>query len=50
MSDAVEQAVRQVMQAGGDVEVLQDDLALKGHEHIGALLRYYKNKGLSEKT
>jgi peptide chain release factor subunit 1 len=38
--DAVEMAVRQVMQSGGDVEVLHDDLELEKHGHIGALLRY----------
>jgi peptide subunit release factor 1 (eRF1) len=38
--DVVEMAVRKVMQSGGDVQVLHDDLALKDYEHIGALLRY----------
>ena len=38
--DAVEMAVRQVMQSGGDVEVLHDDLDLGKYGHIGALLRY----------
>jgi peptide subunit release factor 1 (eRF1) len=38
--DAVELAVRKVMQSGGEVEVLHDDLGLSKHGHIGALLRY----------
>jgi len=38
--DAVELAVRKVMQAGGDVEVLHDEQALSKHGNIGALLRY----------
>jgi peptide chain release factor subunit 1 len=38
--DAVELAVRKVMQSGGEVEVLHDDMDLGKHEHIGALLRY----------
>jgi len=38
--DAVELAVRNVMQSGGDVEVVHDDAALGDYEHIGALLRY----------
>jgi peptide chain release factor subunit 1 len=38
--DAVELAVRKVMQTGGEVEVLHDDMDLSKHEHIGALLRY----------
>ena len=38
--DAVELAVRQVMQDGGDVEVLHDDQAEGEFEQIGALLRY----------
>ncbi|MBN2547532.1 MAG: hypothetical protein JXB15_00120 [Anaerolineales bacterium] len=38
--DAVELAVRQVMQAGGEVEVLSKDQAIKGFEQIGAILRY----------
>ena len=38
--DVVEMAVRKVMQSGGDVQVLHDDLALSEYEHIGALLRY----------
>jgi hypothetical protein len=40
ISDAVEVAVRQVMRAGGDVEVLHDDPSRKGFDKIGALLRY----------
>jgi len=38
--DAVEMAVHHVMQAGGDVEVLQNPAKVKGFENIGALLRY----------
>jgi peptide subunit release factor 1 (eRF1) len=38
--DAIEMAVRKVMQSGGDVEVLHDDKALAQYGHIGALLRY----------
>jgi peptide chain release factor subunit 1 len=38
--DAVELAVRQVMQSGGDIEVLHNDQVLKGFDKIGALLRY----------
>ena len=38
--DAVELAVRQVMQAGGEVEVLREDPAYDGFHQIGALLRY----------
>ena len=38
--DVVEMAVRKVMQSGGDVQVLHDDMALGEYEHIGALLRY----------
>lgn len=38
--DAVELAVRQVMQAGGDVEFLHGDENLAEFEQIGALLRY----------
>jgi len=38
--DVVELAVHQVMQSGGDVEVLHDDSVLYDHECIGALLRY----------
>jgi len=40
IQDAVELAVRKVLQSGGDVEVLQGDISLKDHGHIGALLRY----------
>jgi peptide subunit release factor 1 (eRF1) len=40
LPDAVELAVRHVIQAGGDVEVLQSDHEVKGFEQIGALLRY----------
>jgi peptide chain release factor subunit 1 len=38
--DAVELAVRQVMQAGGEVEVLNREHSLPGFEQIGAILRY----------
>jgi peptide chain release factor subunit 1 len=38
--DAVEMAVYKVMQAGGDVEVLQHQHEINGFENIGALLRY----------
>ena len=38
--DVVEIAVRQVMQSGGDVEVLQKDMSVPGFDEIGALLRY----------
>jgi rubrerythrin len=38
--DAVEMAVRNVMQHGGEVEVLQTALAGEKLGHIGALLRY----------
>jgi hypothetical protein len=38
--DAVEMAVHQVMQQGGDVEVLHDDHLTGQFGHIGALLRY----------
>lgn len=38
--DAVELAVRRVMQNGGDVEVLRQDNELAKYGHIGALLRY----------
>lgn len=40
ISDAVEMAVHSVMQAGGEVEVLQREAQVKGFEQIGALLRY----------
>ena len=38
--DVVELAVRQVMQSGGEVEVLQKDQTIRGFDQIGALLRY----------
>jgi len=38
--DAVELAVRQVMQSGGDVEVLHQDNNCEEFDQIGALLRY----------
>jgi peptide subunit release factor 1 (eRF1) len=38
--DAVEMAVHEVMNAGGDVEILQHPHSIKGFENIGALLRY----------
>lgn len=38
--DAVELAVRQVLQSGGDVEVFSREQAVKGFEQIGAVLRY----------
>jgi len=38
--DVVELAVRQVMQSGGEVEVLPKDQPLKGFNQIGAFLRY----------
>jgi len=38
--DVVEIAVRQVMQSGGEVEVLQKDMSIPGFDKIGALLRY----------
>jgi peptide chain release factor subunit 1 len=38
--DAVEMAVYSVMQAGGEVEVLQRNPQVKGFDNIGALLRY----------
>jgi peptide subunit release factor 1 (eRF1) len=40
ITDAVELAVRKVMQSGGDVEVLHDDYQLGEFEHIGAVTRY----------
>jgi peptide chain release factor subunit 1 len=40
INDAVELAVRSVMQSGGDVEVLHNDAVLASHGNIGALLRY----------
>lgn len=38
--DVIELAVRQVMQSGGEVEVLHDDQKLGDYGHIGGLLRY----------
>lgn len=38
--DVVELAVRDVMQSGGEVEVIHTDGALENYENIGALLRY----------
>jgi len=38
--DSVELAVRNVMQSGGEVEVLHDPSPLKDHGSIGAVLRY----------
>jgi peptide subunit release factor 1 (eRF1) len=38
--DAVEMAVHQVMQAGGEVDVLQHQHNVKGFDNIGAILRY----------
>jgi peptide subunit release factor 1 (eRF1) len=38
--DAVELAVRQVLQSGGEVEVLHSAQKVKGFDQIGALLRY----------
>jgi peptide subunit release factor 1 (eRF1) len=38
--DAVELAVRKIMQTGGEVEVLQGDHVIEGFEQIGGLLRY----------
>lgn len=38
--DAVELAVPQVMQSGGDVEVLHGPIQVRGFSDIGALLRY----------
>lgn len=38
--DAVEVAVRKVMQSGGEVEVLAPEVEVKGFEQIGALLRF----------
>jgi len=40
ISDAVELAVRKVMQLGGEVEVLHSDQAVGQFDQIGALLRY----------
>lgn len=38
--DAVELAVRRIMQTGGEVEVLQSDQVIEGFEQIGGLLRF----------
>jgi peptide chain release factor subunit 1 len=38
--DAVELAVRKVMQSGGEVEVIHDDRGLFDYENIGGILRY----------
>lgn len=38
--DAIEMAVRDVMQSGGEVEVVHDIKALEDYEKIGAMLRY----------
>jgi len=38
--DAVEMAVRKVMQQGGEVEVLHDEQLTREFGHIGAILRY----------
>ncbi len=40
LPDAVEEAVRQVLAQGGDVEVLHDPQLVGSFENIGALLRY----------
>ncbi len=40
VADAVELAVRKVLEAGGDVEVLQYEPQAAGFDKIGALLRY----------
>lgn len=40
LPDAVELAVHQVMQSGGDVEVLHDGQTIEGFDRIGAVLRY----------
>jgi peptide subunit release factor 1 (eRF1) len=38
--DVIELAVRQVMQSGGEIEVIHDEQALSDFEKIGAILRY----------
>lgn len=38
--DAVELAVRKIMQSSGEVEVLQNDHIIEGFDQIGGLLRY----------
>ncbi len=40
IADAVELVVRNIMQAGGEVEVLRADQVVKGFDQIGAVLRY----------
>ena len=40
IADAVEMAVHAVMQAGGEVDMVQREPQVKGFEDIGALLRY----------
>lgn len=40
ITDVVEMAVRNVMQSGGEVEVIHTDDGLTDYESIGALLRY----------
>jgi peptide subunit release factor 1 (eRF1) len=40
IEDVVELAVRQVMQSGGEVEVLRDNIAQEEFQQIGAILRY----------
>ena len=40
LPDAVEEAVRQVLAQGGDVEVLHNAQLISTFEDIGALLRY----------
>lgn len=40
LADVVELAVRNVMQSGGEVEVIHEDLPLGEHGNIGGLLRY----------
>ena len=40
INDAVELAVRKVLQDGGDVDVLHNNPTLKEHGNIGCLLRY----------
>jgi len=40
VADVVEVAVREVMQAGGDIEFLHDETDLEKHGAIGAILRY----------
>ena len=40
VTDAVEHAVRSVLQSGGEVEVLHEDMNLGKYGHIGGVLRY----------